>query len=361
MAENPSEIRISRHHLERASETGLIASDQADRLWRFLGEHAVVAARPRFDVVHLLWYGGALIVIAAMGLFTTLAWELFGGATLTGIALVYAAGFGAAGHYLWHRRGLVVPGGLLVAVAVTMAPLATYGVQDALGWWSHDDPGAYRDFFRWIKGSWLFMELATIAAGAVALRFYRFPFLLAPVAVALWFMSMDLVPWVFGTETFTWDQRKVVSLWFGLAMLPMAWVVDVRARGDFAFWLHLFGLLAFWGGLSLISSDSEIGKAIYCLINVALLCLAVFLQRRAYAVFGTLGVTIYLGHLSYMFADSLLFPFALSAIGVAIIAAGLLYYRRSADIEAWVERSLPPAALALRPTHARALSGGLVE
>ena len=62
-----------------------------------------------------------------------------------------------------------------------------------------------------------------------------------------------------------------------------------------------------------------------------------------------------------MFADSLLFPFALSAIGVAIIAAGLRYYRRSADIEAWVERSLPPAALALRPAHARALSGGLVE
>ena len=143
----------------------------------------------------------------------------------------------------------------------------------------------------------------------------------------------------------------MVSLWFGLAMLPMAWVVDVRARGDFAFWLHLFGLLAFWGGLSLLDSDSELGKAIYCLINVALLFLAVFLQRRAYAVFGALGVTIYLGHLSFMFADSLLFPFALSAIGVAIIAAGLLYYRRSADIEGWVERTLPPAALALRPAH----------
>ncbi len=82
MAENPSEFRISRHHLERASEAGVIASDQPDRLWRFLGGQAVAAARPRFEVVNLLWYGGALIVIGAMGLFTTLAWEQFGGATL---------------------------------------------------------------------------------------------------------------------------------------------------------------------------------------------------------------------------------------------------------------------------------------
>ena len=43
-----------------------------------------------------------------------------------------------------------------------------------------------------------------------------------------------------------------MSLWFGLVVLVVAWIVDRRARGgDFAFWLHLFGLMAFWGGLSL--------------------------------------------------------------------------------------------------------------
>jgi len=353
MAQDARAVRVSRHDLERAGAAGVMAPDQVDRLWRFLGGQGA-AAGPGFDVAHLLWYGGALIVIGAMGLFSTLAWDRFGGATLAAIALVYAGGFGAAGHYLWQRRRLMVPGGLLIAVAVSMAPLATFGVQDALGWWSHGDPGAYRDFYVWIKGSWLFMELATIAAGALALYFYRFPFLVAPIAVALWFMSMDLTPWVFGTEAFTWDQRKLVSLWFGLAMLPMAWGVDARARGDFAFWLHLFGLLAFWGGLSLLESDSEVARAVYCLINVALLFLAVFLQRRAYAVFGTLGVTYYLGHLAYVvFEDSLLFPFALSAVGVAIIAAGLLYYRRAADIEGWLDRTLPPPVRALRPAHAR--------
>ena len=87
------------------------------------------------------------------------------------------------------------------------------------------------------------MELATVGAGLIALRFYRFPFLIAPVAVALWFMSLDLAPWVLGPEWDGWRPRRLVSLWFGLVVLVVAWVVDIRSRGDFAFWLHLFGLL----------------------------------------------------------------------------------------------------------------------
>jgi hypothetical protein len=38
------------------------------------------------------------------------------------------------------------------------------------------------------------MEVGTVAAGLVALRYFRFPFLTAPIAFALWFMSMDLTP-----------------------------------------------------------------------------------------------------------------------------------------------------------------------
>jgi AhpC/TSA family len=48
-------------------------------------------------------------------------------------------------------------------------------------------------------------------------------------------------------------------------------------------------------------------------------------MRRVYAVFGALGISIYLGHLAdVVFKDSLLFPFALSLIGIAIIAAVFL-------------------------------------
>ena len=150
-----------------------------------------------------------------------------------------------------------------------------------------------------------------------------------------------------------WEKRKLLSVGFGLAVLALAWLVDHRARGDFAFWLHLFGLLDIWGGLSAMDSNSEVDRAIYCALNVVLLLFAIFMRRRAYAVFGTIGVAGYLGHLSYaVFKDSLLFPFALSMIGIAIIVAGLLYFRKRQAIEAWIEQALPPFLHNLRPPHA---------
>jgi hypothetical protein len=352
MASDRAHLTLRPADLERAAEQGIIGRDQGEALWQFLTQHVEAPLQPRFDMAHLLWYFGALIIIAAMGLFSTLAFARWGGMALTITAAAYAVFFTSLGHSLWQRK-LKTPGGLCVAVAVTMAPLFVYGVQDSLGWWSHGDPGDYRDFYRWIKGSWLPMELATIAAGLMALAFYRFPFITAPIAVALWFLSMDLVPWIFGEDWSSWEQRRIVSLWFGLGMIGLAWWVDVKAREGFAFWLHLFGLMAFWGGLSWSYSDSELSKAIYCLINIGLLGLSVFLQRRAYAVFGAIGVAVYLGHLANnVFEDSLLYPFALSFVGLLILGAGLLYYRHQQAIEAALTTYLPESLQRLRPAHA---------
>jgi hypothetical protein len=65
------------------------------------------------------------------------------------------------------------------------------------------------------------------------------------------------------------------------------------------------------------------------------------------------GISFYLGDLaSKVFRDSLLFPFALSAIGVAVIAAGLFYFRRQDKIAAWLEANMPEALKRLRPLHA---------
>ena len=334
--------------LRAAVAAGALEDNRLNRLIEFLSTRQSASppasAAPRFDLAHLFWYAGALIVIAAMGLFSTLAFSAMGGSALTVTALVYAAAFTAAGHYLWHSKNLRVPGGLLIAIAVSMAPLAVYGIQDALGLWgTFGRPGTVHDFYVWIKGSWVFMEVAAIVVGAIALWRYPFPFIVMIIAFALWFMSMDLTPWIFGRAEFSWDERRIVSLWFGLAVLVAAFIVDRKPRdGDYGFWLHLFGLLAFWGGLSLSSSGSELGKLVYCLLNVGLLLLSVVLARRVYAVFGTLGIAGYLGHLAHtVFKDSMLFPFALSLIGVAVIAAGLLYHRHQAAITAWVEAKLP--------------------
>jgi hypothetical protein len=352
-------MQYSEVALRGAASAGVISAADLERLLAFLSKGAPVTpasdAVPvtKFDAAHLLWYAGALIVIGAMGIFSTVAFSQMGGRALTACAIVYAVGFTLAGHYLWYRKNLRVPAGLLVAVAVSMAPLAVYGIQAELGWWGKfGKPGTVHDFYVWIKGSWIFMEVAAVLAGVVALRFFRVPFIVSIIAVALWFMSMDLTPWIFDVAHFDFEMRRKVSVWFGLAVIALAWIVDYRSRSaDFAFWLHLFGLMAFWGGITASESATELGRAVYCLFNAGLLVLAVTLMRRAYAVFGTFGITLYLGHLAnVVFKDSLLFPFALSMIGIAVIAAGLFYHRKQEAISAWLSAHLPEAVLRLRPS-----------
>jgi len=193
------------------------------------------------------------------------------------------------------------------------------------------------------------MESATLIAGAIALWRYRLPFMVLPVAVTLWYMSMDLVPFLLGgnSSDFFSDRGKLISMWFGLGMTALAFYVDARSRGarDFAFWLHLFGVLTFWGGLSLMNSSSELSKLLYCLINLIMIGIGGTLSRRVFAVFGGLGVAGYLGHLSYsVFSDSMLFPVALSAIGFAVIAAGVYWQRHEREIvsrlRAWLPRAV---------------------
>lgn len=350
-------MRYSSNDLKAAAEAGILTTAQLDSLFAFLSTHAsdAPAAGPKFDIVHVLWYAGALIVIGAMGLFSTLAFSQMGGQALTATALVYAALFAWAGHYLWTVRKLHTPGGLLIAVAVSMAPLAVYGLQDTFGLWSKfGKPGAARDFYVWVRGSWVFMEIAAVAAAALALYFYRFPFIVFIAAFALWFLSMDIVPWITGAAHGNWEVSRKVSIWFGLGILIVAAIVNARQRsGDFAFWLYLFGVMAFWGGITATSNGTALDKALYCAMNVGFLFLAVFLGRRVFAVFGTIGIAIYLGDLAEkVFKDSLLFPFALSLIGIAIIALGLYYHRHQDAARAWVDANLPDFLKRLRPANA---------
>jgi len=342
-------MKLTRTSLQSAVEAGVLEQATANALWSFLEDSKL--GKPRFDLIHILYYAGALLVIGAMGWWMTDAWERFGGTGIFAIAVTYAALFLTGGIYLRRYDRLSTPAGLLVTLAVCMTPLAVYGLQRALGIWGFDDPGGYKDFHRWIRGGWFAMEVATLIAAVIALRFFRFPFLTAPIAVTLWYISMDIAPIIANTESpLTWELRKQVSLWFGLLMLALAYGVDLRFRRDFAFWLYLFGLMAFWGGLSLMKSDSEFAKFGYFVINFGLIGISLFLHRPVFLIFGAMGVAGYIGHLAFrVFGDSVLFPFALSAIGIAVLLFGIWFSRLRSSGRDPFERLAGTSFARLRP------------
>ncbi|MEX1215549.1 DUF2157 domain-containing protein [Saccharospirillum sp.] len=333
-------MELNRSLLKEAAGIGLISEQQADQLWKFLGERGKAA--PSFRFTHVLYYLGGLIAIGAMSLFMTLGWESFGGLGLFFIALAYAGTGLWLTEFFLNRSRLPIPAGITATFVVFLTPLAVYGLQAALGWWA--EGRVFREYHTHIDWRWMFMECATLASGAVMLWRYRLPFLVMPIAVTLWYMSMDLTLFLFGEADLIWELRKFVSLWFGLLMVLLAFWVDIRTRNDkdYAFWLYLFGVIAFWGGLSMMDSDSELNKFIYLCINLGMIVVGAMLSRKVFAVFGGLGAAGYLSHLAYdVFKDSMMFPFVLTIIGLGVIYLGIVWQRHEEEISNTLRGLLP--------------------
>ena len=342
-----SKVQVSRADLEEAVHGGVITKAQAQALWLRWADPALAASLssapgqrqrppaaergPRFTAVNTLYYFGGMLAISAMTTFMTLSWSAFGPWGLFALSAAYlVAALKVADHL--KQRGLSTPAGIMAALAVCLVPLLVWCAQNGLGMWPPGGPARYSTYHTLIDWRWLSLEFATLAAGVVMLWRYRLPFMVMPIAVTLWYMSMDVANALFQEHGFDWKLARDVSLVFGLATCAMAAWVDIRTRQatepdwqqDYAFWLFLWGAIMFWGGLSLRDSSNELGKFGYALLNVGLVFLGAAIGRRVFTVLGALGVAGYLGYLSYrVFKDSLLFPFALTLLGLGLVALGI--------------------------------------
>lgn len=331
---------ISKDHLISAAAKAGLSTTQANALWKELLAENPAQQTSAFS--KFLYYFGALIVISAMTWFLTLSWEVFGGLALFFISAAYALFFIAFGTKLWNQKELKIPGGLLITMAVCMTPLAIYGLESHFDVWPQDSPGNYRDFYETIRGSWIWMELGTIVAALVALRFFPFPFLTAPLFFAAWFLTMDIIPLLTGSDG-TYEQKRWLTLGFGIILLGIAYLIDLRQKKDYAFWAYFFGTLTFWGALTSLCWDKGEGALfVYLLINLAMMFLALLLKRKVLLVFGGIGTFLYLSHLAYeLFKDSVFLPFALSFIGILIIYLGVLYQKNIVWVEGKIEQWIP--------------------
>jgi hypothetical protein len=329
---------ISQSQLAQAVQEGILSREQAEQLRLFVD--GLPGSTAKFDFTHLLYYFGGLVAIGAMTLFMTLGWESFGGWGIVTLCAVYAIAAIILANRL-AKKGLPIVAGICATFVVCLTPLAIFGLQHAFGVWPGDDN--YRDYHRYIQWHWLYMELATLAVGAVLARIYRYPFLLMPIALTLWYLSMDLAVMLKGDYP-EFELRSLVSMYMGLLILGLAFWVDVRSRHtlDYAFWLYLFGTIAFWSGLSMQHSDSEWSKFAYCCINLFMMGFGIVLVRRVLVIFGALGVCGYVGYLAYdVFKDSWLFPIMLTLLGAFIVYLGILWQKHDQKLIYQLRSRLP--------------------
>lgn len=343
-------IKIAKEDLINASKSDIIKDEQVDPLWTFF--NVINQNNPYFTGLNVTYYFGALIIISSMTWLATEAFATFSSLGLMTISVFYFFIFLTIGNKLYQKPITYIPGGLLLTVAVFMIPLLIFSVQNYFKIWVFKIPGNYRDYYEWIKSGWFFMEIGTILISSIFIYFFHFPFLSFPLAFTLWFLSMDLTPIVFGTPHFSLDQRKIVSIVFGLIILISTYFLDRRTKKDYAFWLYLFGLLSFWCGLSLLRSTSELSKFSYFCINISLIIIAVLFSRKIFIVFGSIGSYIYLYHLSNkIFKDSIIFPIVLSMIGLLIIWLGIKYNKNKEIIDNYINSVFPKKLLRFLPPN----------
>lgn len=332
-------MNLTRDSFNRAVSEADITTDHGDVLWKALEDQ--VQDRPGFSLAHLIYYLGALIVISAMTWFMTEAWERYSDSAILVTSTIYAGFFILAGRYCNKNPVLNTAGGLLVTLAVCMTPLAIYGLERVTGFWPQSAPGITEWFTPEVRIYRYPFEIGSIIAGLIALKFLRFPLLTVPIMLALWGLTLDTTSYLLGYPQLPELNIQWTGLWFGLLLLAAAYLIDQRTKEDFAFWVYFGGLSAFWLGLSFMKFDSEGTEFVYCLINVGLILFSILLARRAFFVFGGLGIMVYLGHLATLFHDSLLFPVMLSAIGIGILLLGVQYQRFHGAIERSIVDMVP--------------------
>lgn len=337
-------MAITRNDLDELVESDIVDPATARRIQDWL-DRRPEPAPSRFDFAHAAYYLGAVVILFAMGRFALESWQRYGGWSVAGVAVLYAGIFVTLGESLW-RRGWRTPGGLLLTAAVGMTPLFGFGVLAALGVWPGPETASSESYWAAVNGHRLSLQLATAGAAFLAMRIRPFAFHAAALGAALLFLAIDLGSLVLPVTAL--HHRQMVTLMAGLLLMGGAYLVDHRTREDYAFWLYLAGLVAFFSSaMAEISSTASFGA-----ISVLFMFVAVVLRRRAFMVVGALGLFQYLVHLAAdTFRDSLVFPVALSAIGLCFILGGVAYARRQERVAAWLMARLPAGLIASLPQN----------
>lgn len=324
-------MKIRKEHLVRAELQGALPEGGAELVWLSLASQ--LAEEPAFRAQHLLYYFGAMLMLLPLSVMVGTGFLSIGSAGLFVIALLIGGVTFFAADRL-HKIGRRLAAGTFAVVSLGLVPLALFSFFRLVGIdLATDAASGYASFHRDISPNYLIIEVLTLCAAAAYLHRFRLPFLVLPVAVALWYFGMDASSRVMGVGIT--DKAPAWSTFYGLSMMLVAYTTDVRTRhtlSDFSFWLWIFGALTFWGGLS-IGDGSELAKAGYAAINLLMVLLSVVVGRRVLAVFGALGLAYYLGHLSTsVFKLDTFFPIVTLALGAGLVWLGVKWPKIEASI-----------------------------
>ncbi len=147
-------IYVEKDDLTWAAQQGMLTEKQVETIWPALVTRA--QGRNTFDLAHLAFYFGALLIIGAMTWLLSQAWTSSPLALLI-LSSLYVIVFSSSGYVLWNQgsKWSVPPvvGGLLMTVAVSITAVVAISFQE------------YTHFHPYNRLPGLIVELTVIISG----------------------------------------------------------------------------------------------------------------------------------------------------------------------------------------------------
>lgn len=307
----------------KASQQIGLTDSQIESLWIALQE--IETNKPKLNFSNALLCCGSIIAFSSMTWFYS---SNLGSIKSLFISIVYAIIFFASGAYLWHAKKLKVPGGLLSSLGIIMVPLIVFSIQNVMNWLpAAASATRYVSFFHSANGMWVPMEICTLIVASLVLYFIRYPFITVLIYFVISFFSMDIVRLFTSSWVDYWVYCCVTSIMIGTLLCILGFVLYRKNQDDFGFWSYLFGMFLCWSGLTCWDTETEWGHFTYFLINFGFLLVSSLFHRKIFTFFGSVGIIVYVAHLSFRFSDSLMFSFIAGTIGFAAIILATILLR----------------------------------
>ena len=337
---------INREVLFESVRKGIITEEQLKKILGLEKNDSSVKGEIKrgLNYIMVFYYFGAMIIISAFTYFLVSQWNSLSSWSVLAIALVFQVTCFGMGYYLRHKLKYPISGGLLTTAAISITPLTIYSLEKIFGIWPADAKGvAYSDLWQLIKPCWIYIECATLLVAFIALFHARFSLIALVIGHTLWFLSMDIVGIILGSEYHgepSWEVRRWVSIIIGAAMIGVAKLINRRTKEDYSLWLFIYGGLIFMTAGAFTWLNNEGGALLYFVVHVIFIVMSVKWQRTSLMVFGALGVYIYLGHLAYeVFKNSPFFPIALALIGLLMILGTVSFQKNRDKFEGFLRPS----------------------
>ena len=285
-------MKYTDEQLNEAVQNNIFSREQVDQ-FKILIKNS---DKQMSKLLKILYYGGGFLIISAMTWLIGTSLASFGEKGIVCFLTLYLIIFFVAGYILFYKKNLETAGGLLFSVSISLVPLLIFCILRLVDFW--DVGTEYEDFYVWIKGRFIILELCTIIFAVPILIKTKFPFILFLIAFALWFMSMDIEPIIFEKTKTTWTERAIVSRIFGFIVIIFGYIFDIKFKKDYSFWLYLFGLLTLTSGFSVFYNKDNFMFIIFGGVHVLMIIFSIILDRNVFLVFGTIGIIEFLGRLS---------------------------------------------------------------